>query len=462
MSRGRLATLARDVGGRLHGVDAAFDGVSTDTRGLASGELFVALKGPNFDGADFVAIAEKAGAAGAMVARRVDSALAQVLVDDTRAALGRHARQWRDGFEIPVIGLTGSNGKTTVKEMLRAILATRGPVLATRGNLNNDIGVPLTLLDLDRGHRHAVVEMGANHAGEIAYLAGLVHPTVGLVNNAGPAHLEGFGSIDGVARAKGELFEALDADATAVINADDDYCGLWQSMAGTRRQVLFGRATQADVRLTGFDATGEDGVTRCTLAVFGEVIDVEIPLPGEHNARNAAAAAAAAAAAGFTAREIMTGLEATQAVSGRMRTMATAGGARIVDDAYNANPESARAAVDYLVAQPGRRWLVLGDMRELGPDAEAMHAQLGSYARDAGVDALFATGPLSRAAVEAFGDGAGWYDDVAELAGEVNARLGTKARGVTVLVKGSRSMRLERVVDALVATLAGDRAGGEG
>lgn len=452
MSQGRLAQLAADVDGVLYGGDQSFDGVSTDTRSLAAGELFVALRGPNYDGSDFVARAAAGGAAGALVERRGDGVLPEVVVPDTRVALGRYASAWREQFVVPVIAITGSNGKTTVKEMVRAILATRGPALATRGNLNNDIGLPLTLLDLDSSHRCAVVELGANHPGEIDALARIARPTVGLVNNAGPAHLEGFGTVEGVARGKGELFAALDDNAIAVINADDPYCELWQELAGNRRKVLFGRAADADVRLIRTSATRGGEATHCEIAVFGGAVDTTIPLPGEHNALNATAAAATAASAGFTPTEIAAGLAATQVVSGRMRLIDTRGGARIVDDAYNANPESARAAVDFLAVQSGRRWLVLGDMGELGPQAGRLHGELGAYARDAGIDALFATGPLSRAAVEAFGNGARWHDDVGSLIDDV---AGALAADVTVLVKGSRTMRLERVVAALIEAPTG-------
>ncbi|MBA3562866.1 MAG: UDP-N-acetylmuramoyl-tripeptide--D-alanyl-D-alanine ligase [Gammaproteobacteria bacterium] len=455
MSTGTLAQASQQVEGRLVGADRPYVAVSTDTRTLARDELFVALEGPAFDGNAFVTEAAKRGAAGAIVSRLQVCELAQVEVADTRSALGRLAHAWRSRFDIPLIAVTGSNGKTTVKGMLAAILGRSGPTLATRGNLNNDIGLPLTLLRLDASHRAAVVELGANHAGEIACLTSIASPGFGLVTNAAPAHLEGFGNLEGVARAKGELFAGLPGAGTAVINADDPWYALWREMAGARRIVTFGLMRDADVhagsveqRLTpagprlAFDVHLPDGSGR-----------VELPLAGRHNVANAVAAAAAAWAAGSTLDAIASGLAATQPAPGRLQCRRGSSGACVIDDTYNANPCSLAAALEFLTGLDGRAWLVLGDMRELGADAAALHADMGALAGRLGVERLYAVGPMSRHAVAAFGDGALWFAGIDEL----NAALGAELdAGVNVLVKASRGMRLERVVAALVSATVED------
>jgi UDP-N-acetylmuramoyl-tripeptide--D-alanyl-D-alanine ligase len=450
VSLGTLRELAAQVGGGLHGEDARFDGVSTDTRTLARDMLFVALKGPRFDGHDYLATAHERGAAGALVQRRLDTALPQVLVQDTRNALGRHARAWRRRFELPLVAVTGSNGKTTVKEMIAAILSRRGATHATRGNLNNDVGVPVTLTGLAPGHRAAVIELGTNHPGEIAYLAHLALPTIGVLTNAAPAHLQGFGSVGAVAREKGALFAALPADGTAIINADDPHAGLWEAMAEARRIVRFGAGRTADFRCRDVaQRIAGDGL-ELGLRVdspLGE-LELRVPLAGPHNALNATCAAAAAWAAGASAREIVDGLAAMRGVGGRMQAVAARNGARMIDDSYNANPASMNAAIACLAALPEPRWLVIGDMAELGEQQLALHAGVGERARAAGITRLYATGPLSRAAVEAFGAGALWFADVEAM---IDALARELAAPVTVLVKASRSARLERVVTALAA-----------
>jgi UDP-N-acetylmuramoyl-tripeptide--D-alanyl-D-alanine ligase len=450
----RLAEFAAIVDGRLIGSDAGFAGVSTDTRGLRPGELFVALRGERFDGHEFVRRAAALGAAGAVVGNEGDVALPQVVVGDTLTALQRYAAAWRLRFRIPVIGVTGSNGKTTVKEMLAAILGGAGPVLVTHGNLNNHVGVPLTLLRLHDEHRHAVIEMGASHPGEIALLTRLARPDVGVITNAGPAHLEGFGSIEDVARAKGELFADLAADGVAVINTEDRYAPLWRELAGDRRQVTFGLESQADVRARGIEADGER--TRFTLVTPDGEMPVELPLAGRHNVLNALAAAAAAGALGLDVRRIGIGLTAAAPVAGRLQLrVSDIPGVRLIDDSYNANPASLAAAVDWLTAQPGDAWLVLGDMAELGAGAAAAHAEAGRAARAAGVVRLFALGPLARAAADAFGHGAAHFDDRDALIAALRRELSS---GVNLLVKGSRSARMDRVAHALFAGDGGGRA----
>ena len=427
--------------------DRCFTGVSTDTRTLAAENLFFALTGPRFDGHDHVAEAQARGAAAAAVSRPVDCALPLLQVEDTRRALGDLARQWRDRFAIPVVGITGSNGKTTVKEMLAAILAAQGPVLATQGNLNNDIGVPLTLARLAPEHRSAVIEMGANHAGEIAYLAQQARPTVAIVTNAGPAHLEGFGSLEGVARAKGELFAGLDATAVAVINADDRFAPLWRDLARDRAVLSFGLDAPADV--TARYATTSAG-TQLELETPQGSIALCLPLLGRHNARNALGAAAAALAAGADLAHIRTGLEGLTSVAGRLQRKRRVDGGLVIDDTYNANPASLQAAIDVLRELPGERWLVFGDMAELGSDAAALHAEVGSYARAAGIERLFSLGDLARQAALAFGGTA--FDDFDALLSALRSALRTD---VSILVKGSRRMGMERVVQALIGAGVG-------
>lgn len=449
----RLAQLASVVEGRLQGGDATFTGVSTDTRGLAPGDLYVALRGERFDGHEFVARAASLGAAGALVERPQDVALPQIVVGDTLAALQRYAAAWRLRFRGPVIGVTGSNGKTTVKEMIAAILRGVGPVLVTRGNLNNHIGVPLTLLRIDDEHAHAVIEMGASGPGEIALLTRLARPNVGVITNAGPAHLEGFGSLDGVARAKGELFADLAADGVAVINADDPRSPVWYELAGDRRRVTFGLEAGADVRARAIESDG--GVTRFMLITPAGEAAVELPLAGRHNVLNALAAAAVATALELDPARIAAGLTGVAGVAGRLQSRpASVPGVSLIDDSYNANPASLAAAVSWLVAQSGDAWVALGDMAELGDGAEAAHAEAGRAARAAGVTRLFAVGPLSRHAVEEFGDGATHYDDQESLIAALREAL---TPGVNLLVKGSRSARMDRVAQAFAAGEDGGR-----
>jgi UDP-N-acetylmuramoyl-tripeptide--D-alanyl-D-alanine ligase len=446
MSMMRLEELAELLDGALLGGDALFDGVSIDTRGLEPGDLFVALQGPRYDGHDFVVAAWRQGARAALVSRPVKAALPQVRVADTRLALGRLGAAWRARFRGPLIALTGSNGKTTVKEMLAAILGNNGKVLATRGNLNNDIGVPLTLLRLGGDHDFAVIEMGANHGGEIAYLTGLTRPDVALVNNAGPAHLEGFGDLDGVARAKGEIFQGLGNNGIAVINRDDPYADYWSGLVKGRQVVDFGLDRAAQIQGRVLDAS----CNLFELRVPGRQMDIQLPLAGTHNLRNALAAAAASVAVGIEIDAIGRGLENMQGVKGRLQRLSGPNGSTLIDDTYNANPASLAAALDALSVQPGPHWLVLGDMAELGSDAVALHEQAGQRARTAGCRRLFGFGENSRRAVRAFGPGAAHFDTIEALVAAL--RQAIKEECPTLLIKGSRSMRLERIVQALGAT----------
>jgi UDP-N-acetylmuramoyl-tripeptide--D-alanyl-D-alanine ligase len=449
-----IAEAARAIDGGIRGGDAVFKAVNTDSRSIRRGDLFVALKGERVDGHRFIEQAAAAGAAAAMVEEApAASGLPLLIVKNTRHGLGRLAAYWRGKLTMPLVALTGSSGKTTVKEMLAGILresvrsesrtADSGSgVLATRGNLNNDIGVPLMLLELRADHRYAVIELGMNHAGEIRYLTRLAAPDIALVNNAGHAHIEYLGSEEAIARAKGEIFEGLRADGTAVINADEQYSALWRSLAAGKKQLEFGieqpAAISATYRLRYLESEivvkTPRGKANATLKVAGL-----------HNVRNALAASAVATALAVAPSAIGAGLCHFAGVKGRMQKTAGMHGATLIDDTYNANPQSVRAAIAVLAQAPGRTLLVLGDMGELGPGAPALHADVGTYAREAGIKRLFALGEHSSHAVRAFGKGAAHFLRIEELLAEVENAL---APDVTVLVKGSRFMQMERIAKA--------------
>lgn len=442
-----LADFATACGGTLQGADKPFLGVSSDTRTLARGELFVALRGPRFNANEFVNAAHTAGAAGAIVDSVQNIALSQIVVPDTQLALEALGNAWRNQFSIPVVGVAGSNGKTTAKEMTATILSQAGNSLATRGNLNNHIGVPLTLLRLESANQFAVVEMGANRGGEVAALVRIARPTVGMITNAGAEHLEGFGSLEGVARAEGEMVEGLAPDATAVINADDEFAQLWKGL--TKARVLtFAVQKKADFHAaavrTTLDATGF--VTHFILNSPIGTAAIELKMGGRHNVSNALAAAAAASAAGATLEHIAAGLAAVRAVPGRLQFKKASSGAWLIDDSYNANPSSMHAGIDVLAELEGRKWLVMGDMAELGDFANSAHTEVGTYARARGIERLYATGPLSVLAVESFGSGARWFPDSQAL----GQALSLASPDVRMLIKGSRVNRLERVVEVLV------------
>jgi len=449
-----LLDAAAAVGGQLVGEDHPYGAVSTDSRTLAPGALFVALRGPNFDGREFVAAAATRGAIGAIVERAVPHALPQVVVPDALRALQQLGHAWRAEFNLALVAIAGSNGKTTVKEMTAAILSRMGQCMATHGNLNNHIGVPLTLMRLETSHRSAVVEMGANRIGDVAELVRLARPTVGLINNAGAEHLEGFGNLDGVAQGEGEMVSCLDPQATAIINADDAYAGYWLKVATARRIVTFGVHANADFMAKNSVQSVERGefATRFTLECPLGQRAITMKVGGAHNIGNALAAAAAAGAAGASLEQIALGLADFRAVAGRLQLKAGARDSWIIDDSYNANPSSVRAGLEVLRSLPGATWLVLGDMAELGEYAEDSHAHMGAYARDCGIKRLFALGPQSSRAVETFGSGAEWFADADSLTRRLQSEL---VPGVTVLIKGSRVNRLERVVQALTGGGAG-------
>lgn len=446
-----LADAAASAGGRVNGVDATFDSVGKDSRGDCSGQLFVALRGERFDAHDFVAQARANGAVAALVDHTLDVDIPQWTVDDTRLALGRLAGAWRNRFGGRVIAVTGSNGKTTCKEMITAVLSQQGSVRATRGNLNNDIGMPLTLLGA-RGEDFLVLEMGANHPGEIGYLTDIGRPDVAVITNAGRAHLEGFGSVEGVARAKGEIARGLPSSGTFIVPSDSPWTALWRDLAGGRSMLTCGQEASSDVRINTDGVAGvwdRDGFrTKFRVWIGDEAMALELALAGLHNVRNSLMAVAVAVALGIGKDAIQAGLAGLRPVAGRLNPRAGSGGLRVIDDSYNANPDSVRAAIDVLVGTPGRHWLVLGDLGELGADAAELHRGLGRNARDAGVEALYTVGKLSGLASEAFGDGGRHFADQKALIEDLRGRLGPED---LVLVKGSRLAAMEKVADALCA-----------
>ena len=439
-----MAETAAATQGRLRGSDVRYGGVSTDTRGIAAGELFVAIRGERFDGHEFLGMAKARGARAAMVDARFGGAapLPVVVVDDTRQGLGRLARHWRSRFAPAVIGIAGANGKTTTKEMLASILrahAGAAAVLATKGNLNTDIGVPLTVLGMNAEHRYCAVELGMNHPGEIAWLAAIAQPTIAVVTNAQREHMEFMGSVEASAHENAQVFRVLPQAGIAVVNADDARCPIFLEAAGSRGVVEF--ALERNTAVTGGYALRPLASEIVVRTPAGEARAM-LAIPGMHNVRNALAAAACAHAAGIPVEAIGRGLDAFRPQAGRMQEKRTRNGATLIDDSYNANPDSVRAAIDVLAACPAPTLLVLGDMGEVGAQGPAYHREVGAYARSRGIGALYALGEASREAVAAFGDGARHFGAPAQLVAALPA-------AATVLVKGSRFMRMERVVAAL-------------
>lgn len=458
MSMGTLMMAAEAVQGTLTGKDCTFDAVSTDTRKLQPGELFFALRGERFDAATFLDEASRIGAAGAVVASRQAGDLPQIEVADTRAALGALARAWRGRFQAQLVAITGSNGKTTCKEMLAGILRVAyddpatsdkdSVVLVTEGNLNNEIGLPITVLRLRDHHRVIVCEMGASRSGDIAYLAGIAAPTMGIVTNAGAAHLEGFGSEDVVAATKGELFEALGEGGVAVLNRDDANFSLWCACAASAGRVTFGLHEAADYRASGIEEQVADA--SCTLTFDMHTPDgairITLPMVGRHNVRNALAAAAAACAVGVSLEAVQTGLAGVGNIAGRLQAVQGPRGMRVFDDSYNANPVSVHAAIEFLADRPGETWLVFGDMAELGPTSARLHRAVGERARQSGITRLFCLGTEAHEAAGEFGAGALTFDAIDAL---IEVLRNDAHPGVTALVKGSRCMGLDRLIASI-------------
>jgi UDP-N-acetylmuramoyl-tripeptide--D-alanyl-D-alanine ligase len=448
-----LSRVAQWTGGRLAGEDVLVDAISTDTRTLDASDghaaLFIALKGERFDGHAHVRDASDAGARAALVAHAVDVALPQVVVADTEHALAAFAAAMQHARQGKVIAITGSNGKTSVKALLLSILQRAaaeagGIAYANPGNRNNEIGLPLAVLDAPEDALYSIYEMGAGKPGDIAYLTAIARPDVSLVNNIAPAHLERMGSLLGVADTKGAIYDALPVGGVAVINADDAFAPYFAERAHGRRLLRFGLEASADITARELVST-EHGSRFVLVTPVGEIA-VDLALPGRHNVRNALAAAALARGAGASLQAVGAGLDAARPVAGRLVTHRLGNGAILIDDSYNANPGSLHAAIDMLAGLPGASWLVLGDMRELGVDAQALHAEAGRRAKAAGIARLYTLGPLSAAAAKAFGSDARHFDSHAALADALRADL---VGGIRVLVKGSRGSAMDRVVRAL-------------
>ncbi len=450
-----LSDCAKTVQGALIGEDVTFTSVSIDTRAIKPGQLYIAIKGHNFDGNEFVDQAEQAGACAAIVHKGVKVNFPHIAVDDTRLALAELAGAWRCALSVrengtlSVVGITGSNGKTTVKEMVAAILAVNDPVLFTQGNLNNDIGMPLTLLRLNDQHRYAVIEMGANHAGEIAYTSRYAQADVVIITNAGAAHLEGFGSLEGVAKAKGEIIETLKADGIAVINHDDDYFDYWQSVAGNRRILSFGLHDNADVTAKAIktEILNNTFVTSFELVTILGTVGISLKLAGYHNVVNALAATAASLALGIDLKQIKQGLESVKPVTGRLQPLVGRLGNIVIDDTYNANSASLKAGLDVLDNFTGKPWLVLGAFGELGPDSPKIHEEMGVLIKASGVVRLLAVGADSKNTVQAFGSGATFFENQQDLIDVLKQEL---KGDETILIKGSRAQHMENVAAALV------------
>lgn len=448
-----LSEIAACVQGIVVGEDVTISSVSIDTRAITPGELYVAIKGSHFDGHEFVSKAVQAGALAAIVNPGITVTIPHIVVADTRLALAELAGIWRKKATLSVIGITGSNGKTTVKEMVAAILGaydlTHANTLFTQGNLNNDIGVPLTLLRLNEQHRYAVIEMGANHPGEIQYTSHYVQADVVIITNVGAAHIEGFINLDGVAKAKGEIIQTLNQSGVAVLNRDDDYFDYWKSIAGTRKLLSFGINNIADITAHSVKTTiiDHEFATSFKLVTKAGELAIQLRLAGLHNVVNALGAAAACLALGIDLQQIKLGLESVKPVTGRLQPLVSRLGNIVIDDTYNANSASLKAALDVLANCTGQKWVVLGAFGELGPESQKIHEEMGQMIRENGVVRLLAVGSEARNTVKFFGQGARFFDNQDDLIGVLKHEL--KGDEV-ILIKGSRTQRMEHVVAALV------------
>ena len=450
----RLAQLAKILNGSLHGADVEFTSVGIDSRQIQAGQLFVAIQGERFDGHDFVQASLQQGAVAALVSQP-GAPQPAVQVADTRLALGQLAAYWLSQFNVPIAAITGSNGKTSVKEMLASILSAHcgnaEQVLATLGNLNNDLGMPLTALRLRQQHRYAVLEMGMNHPGEIHYMSMLAKPDVALVNNVGSAHIGLLGSLQAIANAKGEIFDGLKANGVAVINQDDAFAAQWLKQTQAHQQLTFALHQSADISA---DFALHEQASEIQLYTPAGSVAFILPLPGQHNIANALAATALATALEIPLSAIAQGLSQFTGVSGRLREIAGIRHSTLIDDSYNANPSSMKAAIDVLSKRAGRKVLVMGDMAELGELAQSMHQEVGAYAQQQGIDALFGLGALSLFATQAFAGQAQHFDQLEDLLAALQAYM---QAGDVILIKGSRSARMERVTQALQQQSASEK-----
>ena len=438
-----LAKAANAMEGILLGRDLDFNGISIDSRTLNSGELFFALKGLNFDGHEFIGDASQNGALAVVVSNESSDKTIKIKVDDTRLAFGKFGAAWRKAYDPCVVGITGSNGKTTLKELVAACLSTKAPTLATHKNYNNEIGIPLMLTQIKKEHEYAVLEMGANHSGEIAYLSSLVNPDIVVITNAAAAHLEGFGSVKGVAHAKGEILETENRPSCAILNADDDYYKYWSSLVEDIKTLSFGLTNKADIFATNIKLNPT--FSTFTLNFSNNCIDISLSLAGLHNIQNACAAAAVSFALGLDTKQIKSALDNIQPVAGRLQPLMGINNSKIYNDTYNANPSSTIAAAKFLASLDGDSWFVLGDMKELGESKKRFHYEVGALLLSNGIKRLFGFGELTKESVNAFGDGAKWYSDFSELIND----LKEADNKTNILVKGSRSMRMELIVKAL-------------
>lgn len=448
-----LSTIASAVDGQLVGKDLSIDNIGIDTRALTKGDLFLAIKGPNFDGHKFIEQAEKTGCAALIVNHQVETSLPQIIVNDTHKALGQVASFVKQTVAPKTVAITGSSGKTTVKEMTTAILSRVGKVLATKGNFNNDIGVPLTLLRLDHSHDYAVVELGANHLGEIAYTTGLTQPDVALINNIAAAHLEGFGSLCGVARAKGEIFEGLPENGVALYNQDCKFADKWQWRLENKKVRRFSCVSESDCFSSNVVLDDRGCASFCLNTHVGNTF-IELTVPGKHNVCNAVAAAIIAIEFGVSLDDIRLGLADMKAVQGRSNIYQLNSNLRLIDDTYNANVESIKAATDLLASYPGKRILILGDMGELGTDARNYHQEVGEYALDSGVEHLLTVGVLSQVTADAFyktEEANFHFSSKLDLVEALKPLIENEEQQISILIKGSRSAHMEDVVKQIIA-----------
>ncbi len=442
-----LADIAQAVDGELVGDNVTINSINTDSRSLQVGELFLALKGPNFDGHRFLESAIELGCGAVIVDHQCEGSIPQVIVSDTHKALGKIAAYVKEKVAPKTVAITGSSGKTTVKEMVAAILSRLGKVLATKGNFNNDIGVPLTLLRLEQQHDFAVVELGANHMGEIAYTTSLVKPDVAIINNIAAAHLEGFGDLCGVARAKGEIFEGLDSDGVAIYNQDCKLASKWQWRLTDKKVRLFSCYKAADSFCSDV-VLDENGCANFKLNTYQGNTLIELTVPGKHNVCNAVAAATIALEFGASLDDIRLGLAEMSPVKGRLNIHQITDNFKLIDDTYNANVESIKAATDLLASYSGKRILILGDMGELGTQARNYHQEVGEYAKQSKIDDLLTIGVLSQSTADAFNGQ--HFSERTQLMRCLVSLLENEQQQISILVKGSRSARMENVVKDII------------
>jgi UDP-N-acetylmuramoyl-tripeptide--D-alanyl-D-alanine ligase len=444
-----LSEVALHVGGILLGEDLPVCSVSIDTRTLVEGDLYIAIKGQNFDGHSFIEKARAAGAIATLVEKKMDINWPQIVVEDSHLALAELAGEWKNRANVKTIAITGSNGKTTVKEMIAAILAVKAKVLFTQGNLNNDIGVPLTLLKLQPQHQYAVIEMGANHAGEIEYCSRFAQPDIAVITNVGAAHIEGFGSLEGVARAKAEIIQNLKDSGVVVINKDDAFYPLWVEIAGNRKVVSFGFNDEADVKAKDLVSGVEEKrfVSQFTLVTEEGEIGIQLGLAGQHNVINALAAAASCLQSGIGMQQIKQGLEGLKPVEGRLQLLEGEQGSLIIDDTYNANPNSVKVGLDVLMQCDGKPWVVLGALGEMGADSANIHKEIGELIKSMNVVCLLTIGSDAEFTSKAFGKGATFFSSQQQLISALKQEL---KGDETLLIKGSRAQKMENIVASLV------------